>query len=121
MVASAAVVMIVSSVIVRYDERRLQRAADRGEPGAEERLERAWPAPSRDNSLIGLPLLASPLLAVVGVWFHFLRTRSRSPWLPWLWSPTGFLLGLAAALVVMSANVAVVVALAMAFGIPLEE
>jgi hypothetical protein len=120
-VASLAVMITVSSLIVRWDERRLQRAADRGDRRAEERLERAWSPPSRDNAIIGLAFLAAPLIGLFAVFFHFFRTRSRSVLLPWRWSPTGFFLGLAAALVVMMANAAVVLTLAWALGVPFDE
>lgn len=121
LVASCTVIVTVSSLLVRYDERRLQRAADNGDARAEERLERAWSPASRDNALIGLALLAAPLLGLFAVWFHFFRTRSRSPWLPWRWSATGFFLGLAAVLVIMIANAAVVLTLAYALGLPLDD
>ena len=120
LVASCTVIIIVSSLIVRYDERRLQRAADDGDRVAEERLERAWSAPSRDNALIGLALLAAPLLGLFAVWFHFFRTRSRSLWRPWRWSASGFFLGLGAVVVIMLANAAVVISLAYALGLPLD-
>jgi hypothetical protein len=111
LLASFAVVVTGSVLVVRWDERRLD----------EERLERAWPPASRDNALIGLSLLGAPLVGLFAVWFHFFRTRSRAMWPPWRWSPTGFLLGLAAVLVVMIANAAVVLTLAYALGLPLEE
>jgi hypothetical protein len=121
LVASCAVIVTVSSLIVRYDERRLQRAADNGDARAEQRLERSWSPPSRDNALIGLALLAAPLLGLFAVWFHFFRTRSGSPWLPWRWSLTGFLLGIAAVILTMIANATVVITLAYALGLPLED
>ena len=121
LVASCAVIVIVSSLIVRFDERRLQRAADNGDLRAEERLERAWTPPSRDSALIGLALLAAPLLGLFAVFFHFFRTRSRAVLRPWTWSPWGFLLGLLAVLAVMAANAAVVVTLAYVLGLPLED
>jgi hypothetical protein len=96
--------------VVRLDERRLD----------EETLERAWPATSRDNALIGLAFLASPLLALFAVWFHFFRTRSKALWPPWRWSPKGFLLGLAAVLVVLIVHVAIVLSVAYALGMPLD-
>jgi hypothetical protein len=111
LLASFAVVVTGCVLVVRWDERRLD----------EERLERAWPPASRDNALIGLSLLGAPLVGLFAVWFHFFRTRSRAMWPPWRWSPTGFLLGLAAVLVVMIANAAVVLTLAYALGLPLEE
>ena len=109
---SCTVIITVSCLIVRYDERRLQRSADSGEPGAAKRLERAWSPPSRDNALIGLALLAAPLLGLFAVWFHFFRTRL---------SVKGFALGVAAVVVVMVANAAVVLTLAYALGMPLED
>ncbi|MDB5214250.1 MAG: hypothetical protein JWO86_2177 [Myxococcaceae bacterium] len=111
LVASFAVVVTASALVVRFDERRLD----------EERLERAWPPASRDNAIIGLSLLGAPLVGLFAVWFHFFRTRSRALWPPWRWSPTGFFLGLAAVLVVMIANAIVVLTLAYALGLPLEE
>jgi protein-S-isoprenylcysteine O-methyltransferase Ste14 len=114
LVASVVVVIAASVVVVRLDERRLERRLD------EERLERAWPPASRDNALIGLSLLAAPLLGLFAVWFHFFRTRSRGLWPPWRWSPTGFFLGLAAVLVVMLANALVVLTLAYALGLSLD-
>ena len=120
-VVSLVVMMTVSSLIVRWDERRLQRAADRGDARAEACLERAWWPASRDNALIGLAFLAAPLLALFAVWYHFFRTRSRSVLLPWTWSPVGFLMGVAAVLAVMLANAAVVLTLAWVMGIPLED
>lgn len=121
LVASCTVVVTVSSLIVRYDERRLQRAAESGDVRAVQRLERAWPPASRDGAVIGLALLASPLIGVCAVFFHFFRTRSRAVLRPWTWSPWGFALGLLAALAVLVANAAVVVTLAYAFGIPLDD
>lgn len=111
LLASFAVVVTGSVLVVRWDERRLD----------EERLERAWPPASRDNALIGLSLLGAPIVGLFAVWFHFFRTRSRAMWPPWRWSPTGFLLGLAAVLVVMITNAAVVLTLAYALGLPLED
>lgn len=111
LVASCAVLVTVSVLVVKLDERRLD----------EERLERAWPPTSRDNALIGLALLAAPLLGLFAVWFHFFRTRSRALWPPWRWSPKGFFLGIAAVLLIMTANAAVVLALAYALGLPLDE
>jgi hypothetical protein len=111
LVLSLVVLMTVGSLVVRFDERRLD----------EERLERAWPATSRDNALIGLAFLASPLLALFGVWFHFFRTRSQALWPPWRWSPKGFLLGIAAVVLVMVVHVVIVLSVAYALGMPLEE
>jgi hypothetical protein len=111
LVVSCAVLVTVSVLVVKFDERRLD----------DERLERAWPPSSRDNALIGLALLAAPLLGLFAVWFHFFRTRSRALWPPWRWSPQGFFLGIAAVLLIMTANVAVVLTLAYALGLPLDE
>src|SRR5688500_18512643 len=111
LIVSCAVLVTASVLVVRWDERRL----------GGERLGRAWPPPSRDTALIGLALLAAPLLGLFAVWFHFFRTRSRALWPPWRWSPTGFGLGLAAVLAIMLANAAVVLSLAYALGLPLDE
>ncbi|MEA2751074.1 MAG: hypothetical protein QOI41_5217, partial [Myxococcales bacterium] len=54
LVASFAVVVTASALVVRFDERRLD----------EERLERAWPPASRDNAIIGLSLLGAPLVGL---------------------------------------------------------
>ncbi len=120
-VVSLVVMMTASALIVRWDERRLQRAADGGDARAEAYLERAWSPASRDNALIGLAFLAAPLIGLFAVWYHFFRTRSRSVLLPWTWSPLGFLMGLAAVLAVMVANAAVVLAVAWVVGIPIED
>jgi hypothetical protein len=111
LLVSLIVLMTVSALVVRLDERRLD----------EEQLERAWPETSRDNALIGLAFLASPLLALFGVWFHFFRTRSRALWPPLRWSPKGFLLGIAAVAVVLVVHAAIVLSVAYALGMPLEE
>ena len=111
LILSLIVLMAASSLVVRLDERRLD----------EERLERAWPEPSRDNALIGLAFLASPLLALFAVWFHFFRTRSRALWPPWRWSPKGFVMGFAAVVLVLVVHVAIVLSVAYALGMPLEE
>ena len=111
LVLSLIVLMVASSVVVRFDERRMN----------EERLERAWPETSRDNALIGLAFLASPLLALFAVWFHFFRTRSRALWPPWRWSPKGFALGIAGVVVVLVVHAAIVLSVAYALGMPLEE
>jgi len=111
LVVSFAVVVTASVVVVRWDERRLD----------EERLERAWPPASRDNALIGLSMLGAPLVGLFAVWFHFFRTRSRAMWPPWRWSPKGFALGLAAVFLILIANAAVVLTLAYALGLPLDE
>ncbi len=111
LVLSLIVLIAASSVVVRLDERRLD----------EERLERAWPETSRDNALIGLAFLASPLLALFAVWFHFFRTRSRALWPPWRWSPKGFLLGVAAVVLVMVVHAVIVLSAAYALGMPLDD
>lgn len=111
LVLSLVVLMAASSLVVRLDERRLN----------EERLERAWPETSRDNALIGLAFLAAPLLALFGVWFHFFRTRSQALWPPWRWSPKGFLLGLAAIVAVLIIHAAIVLSVAYALGMPLDD
>lgn len=121
MVVSLVVMITVSSLIVRWDERRLERQAEAGDLRAEQRLERAWSPPSRDNALIGLAFLAAPLIGLFGVFYYFFRTRSRSVLLPWTWSPVGFVMGVAAVIVVIVANVAVVAPLAWLVGIPLEQ
>ena len=118
---SLVVMITASSLIVRWDERRLERAAARGDARAEERLERAWSPPSRDNALIGLAFLAAPLLGLFGLFYHFFRTRSGSMLRPWKWSPTGFMMGLASVAMVMIANAAVVLPLAWLAGLPLDE
>jgi hypothetical protein len=110
MIASAATLITLSSLVVRFDERRL----------GEERLERAWPPASRDNALIGLGMLLSPLVPLLAVWFHFFRTRSRAMWPPWRWSPRGWLLGLAMAIGILAVNVMVVLAIAAAAGLDVE-
>ncbi len=111
LVLSLVVLMAAGSAIVRFDERRL----------GEERLARAWPDTSRDNALIGLAFLASPLLSLFAVWFHFFRTRSRALWPPWRWSPAGLLLGVVAVALVLLVHAAVVLSVAYALGMPLEE
>jgi hypothetical protein len=111
LVVSCAVLVTASVLVVRFDERRL----------SEERLERAWSPASRDNALIGLALLAAPLLGLFAVWLHFFRTRSRAMWPPWRWSPAGFFLGLAAVVGIVILNAAIVMALAYALGMPLDE
>ena len=111
LVVSLVVLMTASAVVVRLDERRL----------GEDELERAWPPSSRDNALIGLALLAAPLLGLFGVWFHFFRTRSPALWPPWRWSPKGFFLGLAAVVVVLVVHAAFVLSVAYALGMPLDD
>jgi hypothetical protein len=107
-------------LVVRRDERRLQRAADAGDADAEERLERAWPPPSRDNALIGLAMLGAPLIGLFAVWLHFFRTRSRRGWLPVrLIARVG--VGLLWVLLILVVNAAVVTALAYALGVPLDD
>lgn len=110
MVASCAILVTASVLVVKRDERRLD----------EERLERAWPPSSRDNALIGLALLGAPILGLFGVVFHFFRTRSKALWPPWRWSPLGFALGLGWAMAIMVLNALVVTGLAWVFDIPLD-
>lgn len=109
--ASCTVIVTSSVLIVKFDERRL----------SEERLERAWPPASRDSALIGLALLGAPIVGLFAVWFHFFRTRSGPLWLPWKWSIRGFALGVLAVLAIMIANAAVVLTLAYAVGLPVDE
>jgi hypothetical protein len=110
MIASAATLITLSSLVVRFDERRL----------GEERLERAWPPAGRDNALIGMGMLLSPLIPLLAVWFHFFRTRSTALWPPWKWSPKGWLLGLGCAVGIMAVNVAVVLVIAAVVGLEVE-
>lgn len=114
LVVSWALVTTLCSVVVRWDERRMERLEQ------EERLERAWPPASRDAALIGLALLGSPLLALFGVFFHFFRTRSGPLWMPWKWSGKGFGLGLGFATAILIANAVVVIGLALVVGLPLD-
>ena len=110
MIASATTLITLSSLVVRFDERRL----------GEDRLERAWPPAGRDNAIIGLGMLLSPLVPLLAVWFHFFRTRSTALWPPWRWSARGWLLGLACVVAIMAVNVAVVLAIAVVAGMELE-
>jgi len=110
LVVSCAVLVTGSVLVVKRDERRLD----------EERLARAWPPASRDNALIGLALLAAPLLGLLAVVFHFFRTRSEALWPPWKWSPRGALLGLAWVALIVFVNAVVVTGLAWALGLPLD-
>lgn len=109
------------SLLVRYDERRLERAAESGNPVAVARLERAWPPTSRDNALIGLVLLFGPLAALFGVFFYFFRTRSRALWPPQRWSFSGTIIGVAAVVGVLVVDTAILVALALILRVPLDE
>jgi hypothetical protein len=102
LVASWALLVTFSSLVVRRDERRLD----------DEQLERAWPSASRDNALIGLSLLGSPLLGLIAVALHFARTRR--------FRPLGILQGLAWTLGILVLNLLVITALAWAFGLPLD-
>jgi hypothetical protein len=106
LVASMATIVTLMSVVVRRDERRLERHD-------EEALERAWPPPSRDSALIGLSLLGTPLLGLFAVFWHFWRTRR--------WRPKGFVLGAGAAIAILVIDVVAVTALAWALGLPLED
>jgi hypothetical protein len=95
-------VMGLSSLVVRFDEKRLD----------EESLERAWPETSRDSALIGLAFLASPLLTLFAVAYHFVRTR-RYGW-------KGFLLGIFVPLAIVFCLELLGAGLAWAIGLPLE-
>jgi hypothetical protein len=95
-------VMALCSVVVRLDEARLD----------EERLERAWPPASRDSALIGLAFLASPLLALLAVAYHFIRTRG--------YRPIGFALGIGWMTGIIVTLELVGTAFAWAIGLPLE-
>lgn len=110
MIASAATLITLSSLVVRFDERRM----------SEERLERAWPPAGRDNAIIGLGMLLSPLVPLLAVWFHFFRTRSPALWPPWKWSPRGWLLGLLCVVAILAVNVMVVLGIAAAVGLDVE-
>ena len=109
-VVSCTVIVTLSELVVRFDERRL----------SEERLERAWSPPSRDNALIGMTLLVTPLLGLFAVWFHFFRTRSTALWPPWRWSWRGLLLGLLAVLGILVIDEVVLLALSSAVGFEIE-
>ena len=101
-IVSCTVVITASSLIVRFDERRL----------SEEQLERAWLPSSRDNALIGLSMLVTPLLGLFAVWFHFVRTRR--------WGLRGLVLGKLAVVVILILNAVAVLSLASAVGLELE-
>jgi len=101
-IVSCTVVITASSLIVRFDERRL----------SEKQLEWAWPPSSRDNAVIGLAMLVTPLLGLFAVWFHFVRTR-RGNW-------RGFVLGKLAVLVILILNAVAVLSLASAVGLEIE-
>ena len=73
---------------------------------------------TRSSASRSSPLRSSRSSAV---WFHFFRTRSRALWPPWRWSPKGFLLGVAAVVVVLVVHAAIVLSVAYALGMPLEE
>lgn len=100
LVVSWIVLTALGVVAVRLDERRL-------DPDA---LARAWPETSRDSALIGLPLLASPLLGLFAVALHFWRTRR--------FHPRGLVLGIAVAALVLTVDVVVVTALAWLLDVP---
>lgn len=95
-------VMVLSSIVVRRDERRLDR----------EHLERAWPPASRDSALIGLSLLLSPLLTLFAVAYHFARTRR--------FRPKGLLLGIGWTIAILVCIELVATGVAIAIGLPLE-
>jgi hypothetical protein len=121
LIASCAVLVTASVLVVRFDERRLERAAENGDEVAQAQLEWAWSPPSRDNALIGLALLGAPVVGLFAVWFHFVRTRTRGTGWPFLRSAWGFFLGILAVFAIMAANAAVVLTLAYALGLPLED
>lgn len=110
LVAWMTIIIAGSLFVVRRDEKRLD----------EEHMERAWPATSRDSALFGMSFFLSPLVGLLGVWFHFFRTRSRALWPPWRWSPKGFALGVLWALAVAGVDLLVIYGLAYALGFPLE-
>lgn len=95
-------VITLCSLVVRFDERRLD----------EERLERAWPPASRDSALIGLAFLATPLLSLVAVAWHFIRTRR--------FRPMGFVLGIAWTIGIVVCLELAGTAFAWAIGVPLD-
>jgi hypothetical protein len=101
-IVSCTVIITLSELVVRFDERRL----------SEEQLEYAWLPSSRDNALIGLSMLVTPLLGLYAVWFHFARTRR--------WNWRGLLLGKAAVLAILVVDAVVIVSLATAVGLDLE-
>lgn len=102
---SWAVLIALSVLVVRRDERRLARR----DPDA---LERAWSPVSRDNALIGLSLLFAPVMGLFAVFWHFARTRR--------FRPPGLALGLGWLLVVLAGNALVTTLAALALGIPLD-
>lgn len=102
LVASWALLVTLSSLVVRRDERKLD----------ETQLERAWPPASRDNALIGLSLLGSPILGLFAVAYHFARTRR--------FRPLGILLGLGWSAGILAINVVSMTALAWMLGLPLD-
>lgn len=107
LVVSIVTLIVLMSAVVRWDERRLARKED------EAALERAWLPSSRDSALIGLAMLASPLLSLFAVLWHFWRTRR--------FHPKGFLFGALAVLAVLVGNALVVTGLAWALGLPLDD
>lgn len=113
MVASTATLITLSSLVVRFDERRLDRLGH-------ERLERAWPEAGRDNAIIGMGMLLSPLVSLLAVWFHFVRTRSSGLWPPWKWSLRGWLLGFSCVLAIIAVDAGLVLAIAAAAGLSVD-
>ncbi len=103
LVLSWVITTALTFVVVRLDERRL----------SEEKLERAWPASSRDAAIVAFGLLALP--------FHFGKTRGHLRSVRGLLGyPLGFLLGIAALLLVAFVSGMVLEGIAWAFGLPTE-
>lgn len=100
LVVSWVALTTIGVVVVRRDERRLSPAA----------LAYAWPETSRDSAIIGLSLLASPLLGLFAVAFHFWRTRR--------FRPLGLLLGCAIAIGIFAIDVALISGLAWLLDVP---
>ncbi|MCL2726066.1 MAG: hypothetical protein FWD69_16695 [Polyangiaceae bacterium] len=102
LLASWIELVAVSVIVVRLDEKRLD----------EDALARAWPPSSRDNALIGLPFLGSPILGLFAVWLHFARTRRFS--LKGMGYGTAWVIG------ILISNVLLTTALAWALDLPLD-